>query len=141
MTEQLIQWVLAIVGGGGIGSAITYLINVKSQRKLANAAADTAELDNQQKREDYHQNSYDYLQKTCDKYIQDYHDLEGDFRKQMAEIREQMDNILKEKSQAISNKCNEIAELKSKVTYLKGIRCYNFTCPSRIKDNPDKTAE
>ena len=39
-----------------------------------------------------------------------------------------LDKIAFEKSKAISDKCTEIAELKSKVTYLKGIRCYNFTC-------------
>jgi hypothetical protein len=52
-----------------------------------------------------------------------------------------MDKIMLEKSQAISAKCNEIATLKSKVTYLKGIRCYNFTCKHRTITNPDKTEE
>lgn len=50
-----------------------------------------------------------------------------------------MDNIMFTNSQAISNKCNEIASLKSQVTYLKGLRCYNSVCSQRIKINPDKS--
>lgn len=49
-----------------------------------------------------------------------------------------IDTVSFEKSKAIADKCTEIASLKSKVTYLKGIRCYNFTCANRIKENPDK---
>ena len=62
-------------------------------------------------------------------------------KKKQVELREQMDKLMLEKSQAISAKCNEVASLKSKVTYLKGIRCYNFTCKNRIMVNPDKTEE
>ena len=141
MQEWLIEWALTIVGSGGIGAAITYLLTINSKRKQENAKAEDAEVEVAQKKENLHQDQYEYLQKTCDKYIKDYHELEGDFRKQMSEIRDQMDNLIMEKSKLISNKCNEIAELKSKVTYLKGIRCYNFTCPQRIKENPDKTTD
>lgn len=141
VTEQLLEWALAIVGGGGIGSVITYLVNLKSNKKKNDAEAESAELSNECKKHELQQDQYDYLQKTCDKYIKDYHDLESDFREQIGNLRTQMDNILKEKSQTISDKCTEIAELKAKVTYLKGIRCYNFTCQHRVKDNPDKTLD
>ena len=141
MQEWLIEWALTIVGSGSVGAAITYLLTINSKRKQENAKAEDAEVEVAQKKENLHQDQYEYLQKTCDKYIKDYHELEGDFRKQMLEIRDQMDNLIMEKSKLISNKCNEIAELKSKVTYLKGIRCYNFTCPQRIKENPDKTTD
>lgn len=141
MQEWLIEWALTIVGSGGIGAVITYLLTINSKRKQENAKAEDAEVEVAQKKENLHQDQYEYLQKTCDKYIKDYHELEGDFRKQMLEIRDQMDNLIMEKSKLISDKCNEIAELKSKVTYLKGIRCYNFTCPQRIKENPDKTTD
>lgn len=141
MQEWLIEWALTIVGSGGVGAVITYLLTINSKRKQENAKAEDAEVEVAQKKENLHQDQYEYLQKTCDKYIKDYHELEGDFRKQMLEIRDQMDNLIMEKSKLISDKCNEIAELKSKVTYLKGIRCYNFTCPQRIKENPDKTTD
>lgn len=139
MTETLLEWILPIIGSGGLGAAITYIFTFKSKRIQANAEAESSIVEAQHKREDLKQDQYDFLQKTCDKYIKDYHELESDFRKQLQSLRGEIDKVSFEKSKAIANKCAEIAELKSKVTYLKGIRCYNFTCQHRIKENPDKT--
>lgn len=139
--NPILEWALAIVGSGGLGAVITYICTFKSRRKIANAEAAEAEIDNEQKIFDLRHDQYDYLQQTCDKYIKDYHELEGSFRKEMVNLREQMDKVMSEKSQAIAAKCTEIAALKSKVAYLKGIRCYDFTCPKRVKTNPDKTEE
>lgn len=141
MEQSILEWALAVIGSGGIGAVITYICTFKSKKKQVEAEAESSMVDVEQKKTDLKQDQYDYLQKTCDKYIKDYHELEGDFIKQISELREQMDRIMLEKSQAISAKCNEIATLKSKVTYLKGIRCYNFTCKHRIMTNPDKTEE
>ena len=99
------------------------------------AEAESTEVEVEHKKQDLKQDQYDFLQKTCDKYIKDYHTLENDFRKQLQTLRDEIDKISLEKSKAISDKCNEIAELKSKVTFLQGIRCYNFTCQNRIKNN------
>lgn len=141
MEQSILEWALAVIGSGGIGAVITYICTFKSKKKQVEAEAESSMVNVEQKKTDLKQDQYDYLQKTCDKYIKDYHELEGDFRKQISELREQMDKIMLEKSQAISAKCNEIATLKSKVTYLEGIRCYNFTCKHRIMTNPDKTEE
>ena len=141
MEQSILEWALAVIGSGGIGAVITYICTFKSKKKQVEAEAESSIVDVEQKKTDLKQDQYDYLQKTCDKYIKDYHELEGDFRKQISELREQMDRIMLEKSQTISANCNEIATLKSKVTYLKGIRCYNFTCKHRIMTNPDKTEE
>lgn len=141
MEQSILEWALAVIGSGGIGAVITYICTFKSKKKQVEAEAESSMIDVEQKKTDLKQDQYDYLQRTCDKYIKDYHELEGDFRKQISELREQMDRIMLEKSQAISAKCNEIATLKAKVTYLKGIRCYNFTCEHRIMTNPDKTEE
>ena len=139
--SAVLEWALAVVGSGGIGAVLTYVCTFKSKRKQVEAEAESQVVEVEQKKQDLKQDQYDYLQKTCDKYIKDYHELEGDFRRLIQELREQMDKIMIEKSQAISTKCNEIASLKSKITYLNGIRCYNFTCQKRIKVNPDKTSE
>ena len=139
--NPILEWALAIVGSGGIGAAITYIFTFKSKQKQANAEANEAEVDVEQKRFDLRHDQYEYLQQTCDKYIKDYHELEGDFRKQIIELREHMDKLMSEKSQAIAEKCTEIAGLKSKIAYLNGIRCYDFTCPKRIRINPDKKEE
>lgn len=141
MEQSILEWALAVIGSGGIGAVVTYICTFKSKKKQVEAEAESSMVNVEQKKTDLKQDQYDYLWKTCDKYIKDYHELEGDFRKQIQELREQMDKLMLEKSQAISAKCNEVASLKSKVTYLKGIRCYNFTCKNRIMINPDKTEE
>ena len=135
--QSLFDWALAIISSGSLGAAITYILTFKSKRIQAMAEAESTEVEVEHKKQDLKQDQYDFLQKTCDKYIKDYHTLENDFRKQLQTLRDEIDKISLEKSKAISDKCNEIAELKSKVTYLKGIRCYNFTCQHRIKNNPE----
>ena len=135
--QSFFDWALAIISSGSLGAAITYILTFKSKRIQAMAEAESTEVEVEHKKQDLKQDQYDFLQKTCDKYIKDYHTLENDFRKQLQTLRDEIDKVSLEKSKAISDKCNEIAELKSKVTYLKGIRCYNFTCQHRIKNNPE----
>ena len=114
-----------------------YILTFKSQKKKTEAEAESTVIEVEKQKEELKHDQYDYLQKTCDKYIKDYHELEGEFRRQLSGLRDQIDNLMLEKSQVIQEKCNEIAELKSKVTYLKGIRCYDFTCPNRLKTNSE----
>ena len=133
--QSFFDWALAIISSGSLGAAITYILTFKSKRIQAMAEAESTEVEVEHKKQDLKQDQYDFLQKTCDKYIKDYHTLENDFRKQLQTLRDEIDKISLEKSKAISDKCNEIAELKSKVTFLQGIRCYNFTCQNRIKNN------
>lgn len=133
--QSFFDWALAIISSGSLGAAITYVLTFKSKRIQAMAEAESTEVEVEHKKQDLKQDQYDFLQKTCDKYIKDYHTLENDFRKQLQTLRDEIDKISLEKSKAISDKCNEIAELKSKVTFLQGIRCYNFTCQNRIKNN------
>lgn len=135
--QSFFDWALAIISSGSLGAAITYILTFKSKRIQAMAEAESTEVEVEHKKQDLKQDQYDFLQKTCDKYIKDYHTLENDFRKQLQTLRDEIDKISLEKSKAISDKCNEIAELKSKVTFLKGIRCYNFTCQNRIKNNTE----
>ena len=135
--QSFFDWALAIISSGSLGAAITYILTFKSKRLQAMAEAESTEVEVEHKKQDLKQDQYDFLQKTCDKYIKDYHILENDFRKQLQTLRDEIDKISLEKSKAISDKCNEIAELKSKVTFLQGIRCYNFTCQNRIKNNTE----
>lgn len=135
--QSLFDWALAVISSGSLGAAITYILTFKSKRLQAMAEAESTEVEVEHKKQDLKQDQYDFLQKTCDKYIKDYHTLENDFRKQLQTLRDEIDKISLEKSKAISDKCTEIVELKSKVTFLKGIRCYNFTCQHRIKNNPE----
>ena len=135
--QSFLEIALAVISSGGLGAAITYILTFKGKKLQAEAEAESTEIEVEHKKQDLKQDQYDFLQKTCDKYIKDYHTLENDFRKQLQVLRDEIDKVSLEKSKAISDKCTEIAELKSKVTYLKGIRCYNFTCQHRIKTNQE----
>lgn len=135
--QSFLEIALAVISSGGIGAAITYIFTFKAKKLQAEAEAESTEIEVEHKKQDLKQDQYDFLQKTCDKYIKDYHILENDFRKQLQVLRDEIDKVSLEKSKAISDKCTEIAELKSKVTYLKGICCYNFTCQHRIKTNQE----
>ena len=135
--QSFLEIALAIISSGGLGAAITYIFTFKAKKLQAEAEAESTEIEVEHKKQDLKQDQYDFLQKTCDKYIKDYHILENDFRKQLQVLRDEIDKVSLEKSKAISDKFTEIAELKSKVTYLKGICCYNFTCQHRIKTNQE----
>lgn len=137
----MFEEILTFIGSGGLGAAITYLLTFNSKKRKAKAEADQAEVTTAHEKLDLTQDKFEFLQTTLDKYVRDYHQLEEDFRRQLFSIREQMDNIIRDNSKVIADKCNEIASLKSQVTYLKGIRCYKFTCNQRIKCNPDKKSE
>lgn len=134
----LVEWILTIVGSGGIGAVITYIFTFNSKRKQIKAEAEHAVVTTEHEKLDLNQDRYDYLQNTCDKYIKDYYELEQNFRSKLSVLAEELDSIKKENSKVISDKCTEIAGLKSQIVYLKGIRCYDFTCAKRIKENPDK---
>ena len=135
--QSFLEIALAVISSGGLGAAITYIFTFKAKKLQAEAEAESTEIEVEHKKQDLKQDQYDFLYKTCDKYIKDYHILENDFRKQLQVLRDEIDKVSLEKSKAISDKCTEIAELKSKVTYLKGICCYNFTCQHRIKTNQE----
>lgn len=139
MYQTILEWILPIVGAGGLGSAITYMLTIKSKKRIVAAEAEGAELEAKHKKMDLQQDQCDYLQKQCDKYITDYHTLELEFRARVRDLQEQLTNIMVSNQREIQEKCVEIATLKSKITYLKGIRCHNFTCPNRIQEPPSKS--
>ena len=91
--QSLFEWALAIISSGGLGAAITYIFTFKAKQQQALAEAESTEIDVEHKKEDLKQDQYDFLQKTCDKYIKDYHTLENDFRKQLQLLRDEMDKI------------------------------------------------
>ena len=85
MQPLLIDWILPIIGSGGLGAAITYILTFNSKKKQADAEAEQSLVEVEHKKEDLKQDQYDVWQKTCYKYIKDYHELEIEFRKQLQE--------------------------------------------------------
>ena len=127
----MLEKILSLIGGGTLGSFITYLLTLKSKTKQANAEAKSKEIQTQHEQLDLNQDMCDYLQKVTDKYIRDYHELESDFRKQITEVRDTTERLMEEKSKIIASKCSEIAQLQARVAYLEGVSCYDFTCEKR----------
>ena len=70
--SAVLEWALAVVGSGGIGAVLTYVCTFKSKRKQVEAEAESQVVEVEQKKQDLKQDQYDYLQKTCDKYIKDF---------------------------------------------------------------------
>lgn len=123
-----------ILGSGGIGSFITWAIHLKAEKKLKDAEVikSNKEIESMNTANDRDKFESMYVQIT--KMMQDYNDLSDDYRtyRQGAVVKER--NFQKK----VDDKCQELAALRSQVQYLKGLRCYNTTCPNRIKTNPEK---
>lgn len=123
-----------LLGGGGIGSFITWACHFKSEKKLKDSEVKQSQhvTDSMATANDRDKFESMYVQIT--KMMQDYNDLSDDYRsyRQGAIVKER--NFQKK----VDDKCQELAALKSQVQYLKGLRCYNTTCPNRIKINPEK---
>ena len=47
--------ILAIISSGGLGAAITYVFTFKAKRQMANAEAESTEIDVEHKKEDLKQ--------------------------------------------------------------------------------------
>ena len=91
------------------------------------AKAEKALTEAQHNAVDLHQDQYDFVNAQLTKIQQEFYDLAEKYRKNMS------DNLIE-----IDQKCNEIAELKSKLVYFKGLRCYLSDCGERIRESPYK---
>ncbi len=117
----LLSHLLSFAGGGGIVGFVT----LQYEKKKSKAEAEKIQTAADHDRLDLHQDQYDYVNAQLSKIQQEYYDLASRYRETMTA------HLLE-----IDAKCNEIAELKSKLTYFKGLRCYQSDCPSRVKESP-----
>ena len=125
--NAILAIVTVLLGGVNIFQLVYY----KTQRDKLRAEADSAQVDAQHKGLDLMQDQADYLMKELSNVQTQYVNLQK-------QIREESANH----TNTIHEKCNEIAVLKSKVVYLKGLRCYKSDCSLRISVNPkDKSDE
>ena len=123
-----------ILGSGGIGSLITYFINLRMEKRLKEVEVAKEEQNLETMTASNNRDKFESMYVQINKMIQDYNMLSDNYRnyRQEADIRE------RDFQKKIDNKCQELAALRSQVQYLKGLRCYNTTCPHRIKTNPEK---
>ena len=123
-----------LLGGGGIGSLVTWAFQFKSEKRIKEAEAKQSEKTVESMATANDRDKFESMYVQITKMMQDYNNLSDDYRsyRQVATVKER--NFQKK----VDEKCQELAALKSQVQYLKGLRCYNTTCSHRLKTNPEK---
>ena len=131
--DSILEWALPVIGGGGIGSAITFLGTYKSKKKIEKELAKQEEIDTLNKHGVMERDRFEAMYEQITKMAKDYGDLSDqfrDYRKTARSIEDEFDQRLRERTR-------QLAELKDEVDYLKRLRCYNLDCPNRIKNKPE----
>lgn len=132
--DSLLDWGLAVIGGGGIGSALTYLGTYKSKKKIEKELAEQAEIATEDKHGVMERDRFEYMYQQITKMAVDYGELSDQFRnyrKTARDIEDEFDAKLREKTK-------ELAYMKDEIDYLKRLRCYDMDCPNRIKNKPEE---
>lgn len=121
MLDTILSILVALLGGVNIFQ----FLFLRSTKKKYEAEAEKVKTAADHDKLDLHQDQYDYVNAQLTKIQQEYYDLASRYRETMTA------HLLE-----IDGKCNEIAELKSKLTYFKGLRCYRSDCPTRTQESP-----
>ena len=136
---SLLQWILGIVAGGGVGSVITYFATFKSNRRkaIAEAAkeeeiAEQSRIESENKLGIMERDRYEAMYSQINKMMQDYNDLSDEFRAFRKQAAEQERKFIRK----AQDRYSKLAELKAEIKQLKKYSCYDMECPNRIKDNP-----
>ena len=130
--DSILEWALPVIGGGGIGSAITFLGTYKSKKKIEKELAKQEEIDTLNKHGVMERDRFEAMYDQITKMTLDYGELSDqfrDYRKMARSIEDEFDQKLRERTR-------QLADLKDEADYLKKLRCYNLDCPNRIKNKP-----
>lgn len=135
----LLPWVLSVLGGGGIGAALTYFATFRSNKRKAAAEATVQEESAEQARVEtenkigvMERDRYEAMYSQINKMMQDYNDLSDEFREFRKDATEQERKFIRK----AQDRYSQLAELKAEIKQLKKYSCYDKECPHRIKDNP-----
>ena len=131
--DSILEWALPVIGGGGIGSAITFFGTYKSKKKIEKELAEQEEIATENKHGIMERDRFEAMYDQITKMTLDYSELSDqfrDYRKTARAIEEEFDQKLRERT-------SQLANLKDEVDYLKRLICYNLDCPNRIKTKPE----
>lgn len=137
MNTDLVISILSILFGGGLGAFFNQVYTAKVNKRKMKFEADEASVSVEQKKQDLKQDAYDTVYQQLTKCLADYAAISEEYREHIEKTRKYEESV----QQQIHEKCVELASLKSKVTYLQGLCCYDTLCPNRIKTNPMNTKE
>ena len=136
----LFEWIGTIVASGGVGAAITYFINLRSNKRKAVAdaiqqeeRAEQAKIETENKIGVMERDRYEAMYSQINKMMQDYNDLSDEFRQFRKTAAEQERKFIRK----AQDRYSQLAELKAEIKQLKKYSCYDLECPHRIKDNPN----
>lgn len=128
--DSVLEWALPVIGGGGVGSAITWLGTYKSKKKLEEELAKQATITTEDKHGVMERDRFEAMYSQITKMTKDYGELSDqfrDYRKTARAIEDEFDAKLREKTK-------ELAYMKDEIDYLKRLRCYDLDCPNRIRN-------
>jgi len=125
MTEIILSILTVLLGG----TNIFQLFYIRAERRKQAAAAEEVETESNRKKYELSKDQANDLYDSLNKLNAEYVELQKQIREQAAR-----------NTQAIVDKCEIIADLKGKVAYFKGLRCYKSDCSQRISHNT-KTAK
>lgn len=125
------EWILTVIGSGGIGAAITFIGTYKSKKNIEKEKAEQEHIITEDKRGIMERDRFESMYKQITEMAEDYNELSDQFR----EYRKTALNIENEFNNKLRQRSSELAALKDEVHYLKKLRCFDFDCPKRIKTN------
>ncbi len=134
MDANAITDVLSLLFGGGIGAVLMQFYTAKVNKSKLVAETEDTLTEVARKRQDNLQDAFDTMYQELNQCMKDYTTISEEYREHREKMRKYEESV----QEQIRDKCIELAELKSKITYLKGIRCYNATCPHRVRTNSDR---
>lgn len=134
--SMILTDIAGVVVGGGLGAFCMQLYTARTEKKRKEMEVEEACTDIEKKKQDNKHDAFETVYRELNKCLEDYNTLSENYREHREKTRKYEEAV----QEQIREKCNELAALKSKIIYLKGIRCYNTLCPNRIKVNPDKHA-
>lgn len=134
INETAIQ-LFSLIFGGSVGAGLMQLYTAKVNKQKLAAELQDALVETERKKQDNRQDAFDTMYQELNQCMKDYSAISKEYREHREEMRKQEEAIQKQ----IQAKCIELAELKSKLTYFKGIRCYDTLCKHRIRLDPDET--
>ena len=94
--DSILEWALPVIGGGGIGSAITFLGTYKSKKKIEKELAKQEEIDTLNKHGVMERDRFESMYEQITKMAKDYGELSDqfrDYRKTARSIEDEFDQI------------------------------------------------
>ena len=134
MELSYITEIISLVCGGGAGAVAMQLYTARVNKRKLEAEAEQAKAEALRKKQENKQDAFDAMYQELNKCLNDYSAIAEEYRSFRDKARKYEEEI----QNRINDKCVELASLKSQITYLKGIRCYNTVCPNRIRQSDIK---